>query len=143
MMLRARIHDERVVERHPGAGDRRGARAAVGLQHVAVDGDLPLAERLQVDDGAQRAADQALDLQRAPALVPERRLAAHALVRGARQHAVFGGDPALAAAAQPAGTWSARLAVHMHVRVAEADQAGALGVLGDAAVEGDRAQFVG
>ena len=60
---------ERVVERHPGAGDRGGARAAVGLEHVAVDGDLALAERLQVDHGAQRAADQALDLLRAAALL--------------------------------------------------------------------------
>ena len=30
-----------------------GAGAAVGLDHVAVDGDLPLAERLQIDHGAQ------------------------------------------------------------------------------------------
>ena len=33
------------VQRHPGAGDGGGARAAVGLQHVAVDVDLALAQR--------------------------------------------------------------------------------------------------
>ena len=49
-------------ERDVAAGDRRAARAAVGLQHVAVDVDRALAERREVDDAAQRAADQALDL---------------------------------------------------------------------------------
>ena len=34
----------RVVQREVAAADRRGARAAVGLQHVAVDGDLDLAQ---------------------------------------------------------------------------------------------------
>jgi len=41
-----------VVERDPGAGDRGGARAAVGLQHVAVDRDLPFAERHEIGDGS-------------------------------------------------------------------------------------------
>ena len=53
-------------ERDVAAGDRRAARAAVGLEHVAVDVDRALAERLEVDDAAQRAADQPLDLDRAP-----------------------------------------------------------------------------
>ena len=53
------------LERDVAAGDRRAARAAVGLQHVAVDVDRALAERLEVDDAAQRAADQPLDLDRA------------------------------------------------------------------------------
>ena len=60
---------DRVDQRDVAAGDGRGARAAVGLQHVAVDGDRALAERLQIDHGAQRTADQALDLQRAAALL--------------------------------------------------------------------------
>ena len=34
-----------VVQRNPGAGDRRRARAAVGLDDVAIQRDLPLAER--------------------------------------------------------------------------------------------------
>ena len=91
----ARLHPgDAVVQRDPGAGDRGGAGAAVGLDHVAIDGDLPLAERRQVDDGAQAAADQALDLDRAAALLAGRGLAPRALRGGARQHAVFGGDPA-------------------------------------------------
>ena len=65
-----RLHPaQAVMQRDPAAGDRGGARAAVGLDHVAIDGDLLLAERLQVDHGAQRAADQPLDLQRAAALL--------------------------------------------------------------------------
>src|SRR3984957_1257040 len=50
-----------IVERDPGAGDRRGAGAAVGLDDVAVDGDLALAERLEVAHRAQAAPDQPLD----------------------------------------------------------------------------------
>ena len=104
---------DRVGERDEAAGDRRGARAAVGLQHVAVDRDRALAERLQVDHRAQRAADQALDLLRAAGLLAARRLARRARMGGARQHAVFGRDPALAAArAGTPGTPSSTLAVH-------------------------------
>ena len=59
----ARLHPgDAIVQRDPAAGDRGGAGAAVGLDHVAVDGDLPLAERRKIDDRAQAAADQALDL---------------------------------------------------------------------------------
>src|SRR5580658_5556467 len=70
---------EAVVERDPGAGDRGGAGAAVGLDHVAVDGDLALAERLEIDDRAQAAADQPLDFDRASALLAGRGLTPGAL----------------------------------------------------------------
>ncbi len=66
------------LQRHEGAGDGGGAGAAVGLDDVAVEGDGALAQFAQVDRGAQRAADQALDLQGAPALLAARRLAPHA-----------------------------------------------------------------
>ena len=83
-----------------GAGDRRRARAAIGLNHVAVDPDGPLAEAFQIGDGAQAAADEPLNLVGAPADLAARRFAADALLRRAGQHAVLGGDPALAAVAQ-------------------------------------------
>ena len=83
-------------ERDVAAGDRGRSRAAVGLQNVAVDRDRVLAERIAVDDRAQAAADQALNLERAAALRAARGLARRAGVRGARQHAVLGRDPALA-----------------------------------------------
>ena len=41
---------ERALRRDVRAADRRAARAAVGLEHVAVEPDRPLAERLEVDD---------------------------------------------------------------------------------------------
>ena len=63
-------------ERDPGAGDRRGARPAVGADHVAVDGDHALAELRHVDGRAQRAPDQPLDLVRAPADLAARSLRA-------------------------------------------------------------------
>ena len=59
---------QRQPQGHVAAGDRGAARAAVGLEHVAVDVDAALAERLEVDDRAQRAADQPLDLDTTPVL---------------------------------------------------------------------------
>jgi hypothetical protein len=47
--------------------DRRGARAAVRLQDVAVQRDRPLAQLLQLRHRPQRTPDQALDLLRAAA----------------------------------------------------------------------------
>src|SRR5436190_2071428 len=85
------------------AAHARAARAAVGLQHVAVDADRALAERRQVDDGAQAAADQPLDLLRAARLLALGGLAPRACVRRARQHPVFGGEPAPALATQESG----------------------------------------
>ena len=53
------------MERDPRSGDGRGAGAAIGLEHVAIERDLALAERGKIGDGAERAADQPLDLLRA------------------------------------------------------------------------------
>jgi hypothetical protein len=138
--------DQRVAgvgERDIAAGDRGGARAAVGLQHVAVEGDGALAERGEVDDRAQAAADEALDLLGAAALLALGRLARRARMRGARQHAVFGGDPALALAAQEARHAILDRRGAEHARVAELHQHRALGMAREAALEADRAQLVG
>jgi hypothetical protein len=65
--------DERVDgerQRHPCPGDRRRAGAAVGLDDVAVELDHLLAEGVEVDDGAQAAADEPLDLVGAAADAP-------------------------------------------------------------------------
>ena len=126
------LRDQRVAgigERDVGAGDGRGARAAIGLQHVAVDRDRALAERAQIDDGAQRAADEPLDLLRAPALLALGGFARGARVRGARQHAVLGGDPALALAAQERRHAFLDAGGAQHARIAELDQHRAFGVL--------------
>src|SRR5258705_8836797 len=38
-----------IVQRDPGAGNGRRARSAIGLDHVAIDRDLPLAQRGQIE----------------------------------------------------------------------------------------------
>src|SRR5947209_15143966 len=82
---RERLREPEAVERplrsDVRTGDRGAARAAVRLQHIAVEVDGPLAERLEVDDAAQRAPDQSLDLDGAPALLAARGLAVRALAR--------------------------------------------------------------
>ena len=58
-----RLHPGKtVVERDPGAGDRGGAGAAVGLDDVAIERDRPLSEPAKLRDAAERPSDQALDL---------------------------------------------------------------------------------
>ena len=104
---------ECAAEGDVAAADRRAARAAVGLQHVAVDPDGTLAERLQVDDRAQRAPDQPLDLDRAAVGPPARGVALFALAGRGGEHPVLGADPAPSAAAQPARGLGVDLAVQM------------------------------
>ena len=83
-------------QRHVAAGDRRRARAAVGLQHVAVDGDRALPERWPCR--STRAA-RGRSAARSPCRArPAAALAAR--VGRARQHGVLAGDPALAAVLQ-------------------------------------------
>ena len=132
-----------VVQRHPGAGDGGGAGAAVGLDHVAVDGDLALAERRQVDHRAQAASDQPLDFDGAATLLAGRGLAAGALERRARQHAVFGGDPAAPLALEPGRQPVLQRCRDQHMGVAELHEAGALGVFHHAALQRYGAQLVG
>ena len=86
---------QRVVQRDAGAGDRRGARAAVGLDDVAVDGHGDLAaETAEIDDGAQRPADEPLDLVGAA-------LGARHRSRGATRVCVEAGSIAYSAVTQP------------------------------------------
>ena len=59
---------QRDAKRHEGAGDGRGARAAVGLNDVAVDPDSALAEAREIGDRAQSTADEPLDFVGASAL---------------------------------------------------------------------------
>ncbi len=133
---------DRVGERDVRAGDRRRARAAVGLQHVAVDHDRVLAERLGVDDRAQGAADEPGDLVRASADLALHALAVVAAVGRARQHRVLGRDPALALAGEPARHAVRERRGAQHLRAAERDERRAFGVAAPAALDRDGAQLV-
>jgi hypothetical protein len=86
-----------------GSRDGGGAGATVGLEDVAVEDDGALAENLHVDDAAKAAADEALDLVSAATYLAAFALACGAGEGGAGEHAVFGGDPAAAGVAKPAG----------------------------------------
>src|SRR5690606_36387351 len=95
-----------------------------------------------IDAGAQRAADQALDLQGAPTLLATRGLAVAAGVGGAGQHAVFGGDPALALAAQESRHAVLDAGRAQHAGVAETHQYRTFGVAGEAALDAHLAHLV-
>ena len=101
-----RLREPKAVERamggHPDAADRRAARPAVRLEHVAVEPERALSERLEVGDGAYGAPDEPLDLDRAASLAARAHLAGGALARGRRQQRVLGGHPALPLAHEPA-----------------------------------------
>src|SRR5262249_51928448 len=101
-----RLAEPEAVERAPGGdvrtADRRATRAAVRLQHVAVEVDRALAERVEVRYRADRAADQSLDLDRAAALTAPARLALGSLSGRSREERVLRGQPAAARVAQPA-----------------------------------------
>ena len=140
----ARLHPgDAVVQRDPGGRDRRGAGAAVGLDDVAVDGDLAFTQCRQVDDRAQAASDQALDLDRAAALLAGGGFASRALQRRARQHAVFGRHPAARLALQPRRQPLFQRGGHQHMGIAEFHETGALGIFHHAALQRYGTQLVG
>ena len=100
----------------------------------------PSASRSSV--ARKRAADQALDFDGAAVLLAGGGLAAGALQRGARQHAVFGGDPAAALALEPRRQAFFQRGRDQHMGVAEFHHAGAFGIFDDAAFQRHGAQFI-
>ena len=135
---------DRVGQRDVGAGDRRGAGAAVGLQHVAVQHDRVLAQRLRVDDGAQRCgrpAGRSRGCGRRSGPCTDSRSERVLVARG---------SIAYSAVTQP---WPAALAPARHALgerrraqhpgAAELDEHAALGVVEPAAGDRDRAELVG
>src|SRR5271170_7758552 len=132
-----------IAERDAGAGDGGGPRAAVRLQHVAIDRDLTLAQLRQIDDGAQRTADQALNLLGAAGDLAGGRLAPRARRGRARQHCIFRGHPAPPLPAQPRRRLVFERGGAENMRVAEAHQARPLRIASDGALDGDFAQLIG
>jgi ATP-dependent RNA/DNA helicase IGHMBP2 len=115
---------ERVDNGDEAGGDAGGAGAAIGFQHVAIDGDQPLAQRCEVGDGAQTAADQALDFRGASIHVPAA-FAAFSRLGAAGEHVVFGSDPAFPPALQPGR--------HARIDAGGAQDGGPAGLIEDAA----------
>ena len=137
-------HATASCERDEGAGDRRGARAAVGLQHVAVERDRALAERAR---GRHTRAASGRSGAGSPACGPLclPRAASRSLrvwvARGSMPYSAVTQPSPLAALGTAAPSPRRRGA--QHARVAELDQHRAFGVAGVAARDADRAQLVG
>ena len=135
---------DRVGDRDPGAGDRRAARAAVGLQHVAVDADRALAERRR---GSRPRASSGRSAAGSRACGPT---ACRRPPRAASRVCVERGSIPYSAVSQPFpralqerrhALLDARGA--QHARVAGAHQHRAFGVARPAALEHERSQLVG
>ncbi len=143
---RERLREAELVERAARsdirAGDRRAAGTAVGLQHVAVEPHRPLAQRLEVDDTAERAADQPLDLDRAAALLPTRSLARDALARRRREQRVLRRHPTPALVAKPARDVVVDHRRAEHLRLALRPQHGAVRLLEVVELDGQRTELV-
>jgi hypothetical protein len=132
----------RQPQRDPTPGDRGAARAAIGLDHIAIHGDLTLAQSGTVDARPQGAPDKPLNFLRSPGLLARRSLAPHPRVGGAGQHAVFRRHPTQPGVLQE---WrhaflEARRAQHM--RRPAFDQARALGMFRRTDLDGNVADFV-
>ena len=85
---------ERAGRRDPRARDGGTPRPAVRLEDVAVEPQRPLSERLEVADRAQRATDEALDLDRPPVGPSACHRPLRPLAGRRRQHRVLGRHPA-------------------------------------------------
>ena len=118
---------ECLVEGHPGARDAGRTCAAICLDDIAVTGNRELAKALQVHDGTQAPAHQALNLHGTTlaALV----LALAARVGGSGQHGILGRDPAGMGALAPAGHALLHRGRADDARIAKLGQARAIGVL--------------
>jgi hypothetical protein len=130
-------------ERGASSGDGRGACAAVGLEDIAIENDHALAEGLEVDDGAQGAADEALDFVGAASDLSALGFARGAGEGGAGEHAVFGCDPATTAVSQPCRDALFHCGVAEDAGVAEFDENGAFGCADVMRDEADGAERVG
>ena len=126
-----------------GSGDGCGAGATVGLEDVAIEDDGAFAEGFHVDDGAEGAADEALDLVGSAADLAAFGFAGGAGEGGAGEHAVLGGDPAAAGVAEPAGDTLLDGGVAEDAGVAGLDKDGAFGGADEVGGEADRTEGVG
>src|SRR5215468_317567 len=134
---------EAIMQRHPAAryGGRSGA--AVGLNDIAIDGYLALTKRFKIHDGAKAAANKPLDFNSAAALFAGSRFASCPFQGSARQHAIFGRNPAAGLALEPGRQAIFERRCHQHMGIAEFHKARAFCIFHDTAFERDGAQFIG
>ena len=141
------VHPDQVTEgevkRDPGPGDGGAPRAAIGVQHVAIERDRHLAHRHAVHHGPQAAPDQALDLLVRPDCLP-RAASRSPLVWVAR------GSIPYSAVTQPwpasrrnRGTRPSTLAAHSTSVAAHPYEAGPFRVPGEARGQRNGAQGIG
>src|SRR5471030_825852 len=136
-------HFQGINQGNHGAGDGCGAGAAIGLDNIAIDVQGDIAQFRHVQRCAQGTTNQTLDLQSTAALLATARFTLVTLAGGARQHAVFGGQPALALPLE-----ETRHAIFDADRaddlgITELDQYRSLGVFGVVAGNADRAELIG
>ena len=117
------------------------ARAAVSLNHGAVEHDLALAEFFHVDGCPQASPDHAADLLLAAAA--DAAIPWNALRARRRDHGVFAGDPALAFTVQEGGHLLLDCRAAQHPGVAHADEARGRHRLEKARLDADRPELVG
>ena len=136
-------HRER--ERDERTGDGRGARAAVGLEHVAIHPDGAFAQFVEVKRGAHGAADEPLDFLRPSVNFSLRTVALLPLQRGVREHRVFGGDPAARDFLFLHPAWHGFLDGHAanDARVAPFDERRAGGIGRDVILKTQRTELIG
>ncbi|EDT89381.1 hypothetical protein BIFLAC_06231 [Bifidobacterium animalis subsp. lactis HN019] len=133
---------EGVHEGHVRSGDRRGARAAVGLEHVAIHLDRVLAERLHVNHAAQASADESGDLMGAAAHLAANRFTVGALCGGARQHRILRSDPTEPGVLAPARHGVGERGGAHHARVAAFNEHGSFRHVGECAGDAHGSQLI-
>jgi hypothetical protein len=130
-------------KRHIASGNGGRSGTSIGLKHVAVYRDRAFAQSLHIDDSAQGAADQPLNLLTAPGLLSPRGFSLGSRVRRTRQHSIFGRHPPLPFSAQKRGYRFLHARRTQHLGVTEFDEDRALGVFSEVARELDRSQLIG
>ena len=111
-------------QRHHGPGNGRGAGSPVRLQHVAVQRNRPLAQRVQVHRLAKAPADQPLDFH-APAVLFDP-VPFFPFRGGCRQHRVFRRHPSLSLPLQERRNRFLNAGCADHPGVPRGDQAAAV-----------------
>ena len=131
-------HRDGIEGCQPGTRDACRASAAIGLQHIAVQGDRSLAQGFQIADRSEGPSNEPLDLQGAPTLLAPGRLTITPSVCGSWQHAVFRSHPSAALPLHKARHLLFHRGCAQHVSISKADEDRALCMLGVAALQSHR-----